>query len=141
MDHIPKPYALQHQKMVCILYLVSTDAVLTVCVLFLVPSGSPLNFGGSATSSRSASISWQPPPDDQWNGVIIVYVINVTVVETGLTFQLNSTTTSLTVNTLQPYRNYICIVAAVTSVGTGPFSGRFTLTTPQDGNNSSIAFF
>ena len=99
----------------------------------LVPSASPLGFGGNATSSRSASISWSPPPADQWNGIILLYVINVTVVETGQTFQLNSTTTSLTVSTLQPYRNYICIIAAVTSVGTGPFSARFTLTTPQDG--------
>ncbi len=104
-----------------------------VDIVVVVPSGSPLSFGGNATSSRSASISWNPPAADQWNGIILLYIINVTVVETGQTFQLNSTATSLTVSTLQPYRNYICIIAAVTSIGTGPFSVRFTLTTPQDG--------
>ena len=100
---------------------------------YVVPSGSPLTFGGNATSSRSASISWSPPPADQWNGIITRYIINVTVEETGHTFQLNSTTTTLRVNSLQPYRNYTCIIAAVTSVGIGPFSGSFTLITPQDG--------
>ena len=98
-----------------------------------MPSGSPLNFGASTTTSRSATITWDPPRADLQNGIIIRYIINVTVVETGATFQLTSTTTSLTVNTLTPYRNFICIIAAVTSVGIGPFSTQFTLTTPQDG--------
>ncbi len=102
-------------------------------MLIIVPSASPLGFTGSASTSRSATITWSPPPADQQNGVIIQYLINVTVVETGVSFQLTSTSTSLTVTTLLPYRNYICIIAAVTSVGIGPFSSRFTLTTPQDG--------
>ena len=102
-------------------------------LLHAVPSGSPLSFGGTAMTSRSATISWNPPRADLQNGVIISYVINVTVLETGLTFQLTSNTTSLTIGTLSPYRNYVCIIAAVTSVGIGPFSGQFTLTTPQDG--------
>lgn len=104
-----------------------------VHVYAAVPSGSPLSFGGSATSSRSATITWNPPRADLQNGAIIRYVINVTVVETGQFFQLTSPTTTLTITTLVPYRNYICIIAAVTSVGIGPFSSRFTLTTPQDG--------
>ena len=117
--------------MVCIIRTNKSISISNVAAV--VPSGSPLNFGGNATSSRSASITWDPPPADQWNGVIILYIINVTVVETRLTFQLNSTSTSIAVSTLQPYRNYDCIIAAITSVGTGPFSNRFTLTTPQDG--------
>ena len=99
----------------------------------LVPSGSPLNFGASVVASRSATITWNPPQADLQNGIIIRYLINVTVVETGQFFQLTSSTTSLTISTLVPFRNYICIIAAVTSVGVGPFSARFTLTTPQDG--------
>lgn len=85
------------------------------------------------SSSRSATISWNPPPDDEINGIIIRYVINVTIVETGDTFQLNSTTTTLTVNALTPYTTYVCIIAAVTSAGIGPFSTQFTLITPEDG--------
>lgn len=107
-----------------------------MCIIILlstVPSGSPLNFGGNATTSRSATITWNLPQDSLQNGVIVSYVIDVTVVETGVTFRLTSATTSLTITTLLPYRNYICVIAAVTSVGMGPFSSRFTLTTPQDG--------
>lgn len=102
-------------------------------LLYTVPSGSPLNFLASATSSRSASISWNPPPASQHNGIIISYIISVTVVETGQSFQLTSTTASLTVSTLLPYRTYVCVIAAVTSIGTGPFSTQIQLITPQDG--------
>ena len=48
-------------------------------------------------------------------------------------FQLTSTTTSLTVSTLQPFTTYFCIIAASTSVGMGPFSTVVTLQTPEDG--------
>ena len=98
-----------------------------------MPSDSPVSFGGNTTSSRSAFLSWDPPPPDQQNGVIIYYIINVAVQETGERFQLNSTDPYLSVNNLQPYRNYTCVIAAATSVGIGPFSLSFTLVTPQDG--------
>ena len=86
-----------------------------------------------ATNSTSATVSWNPPPADDINGIIIRYIINVTVVGSGVTFQLTSTTTSLSVYTLTPYTTFICIIAAVTSAGTGPFGPPFTLITPQDG--------
>ena len=105
--------------------------------LYLVPSGSPRNFIATAASSRSASISWNPPHLDEQNGVIVNYLINVTVVGSGQTFQLSSTTTSLTVSTLLPYRTYLCIIAAVTSAGVGPYSVQFMLTTPQDGKGEN----
>lgn len=97
------------------------------------PSAPPENFNAQPTSSRSATATWAPPPDDEINGVIVRYLINVTVVSTGRQFQLTSTTTTLTISTLTPYSTFICIIAAVTSVGIGPFSTQFTLITPQDG--------
>lgn len=106
----------------------------------LVPSGSPQTFTASATTTRSALVSWNPPRIDEQNGIIINYLINVTLVESGHTFQLSSTTTSLTVSSLLPYRTYVCIIAAVTSIGIGPYSNQFRLTTPQDGIKS-VTFF
>ena len=84
-------------------------------------------------SPRSANVTWNPPPPSDVNGAVVRYIINVTVVETGQMFQLTSTTTKLTVSTLSPYRTFVCIIAAVTSVGIGPFSTQFNFTTPQDG--------
>ena len=100
---------------------------------FAVPSTPPQSFNASPSSPTSAIITWLPPPGDDQNGVIISYVINVTVVGTGATFQLTSTTTTLSVSNLDPYTTFICIIAAVTTVGTGPFSSQFTLSTPEDG--------
>ena len=100
---------------------------------FLVPAGSPLNFESNVTSSTSAYLTWSPPNYEEQNGVIIMYVINVTVQETGEHFQLTSNTTSLEVTNLKPYRTYVCIIAAATSVGLGPFNISVTVKTPEDG--------
>ena len=98
-----------------------------------VPTSYPQNFVAVASSSRSATITWDPPPMAQQNGIIILYTINVTVADSGEMFQLTSATTSLTVSTLQPFTTYFCIIAASTSVGMGPFSTVVTLQTPEDG--------
>lgn len=95
------------------------------------PSASPENFNVVPDSPTSASISWDPPPDDDANGVITLYLINVTVVGTGQTFLINSTARALNLTSLQPYTTYICVIAALTSAGIGPFSTRVTVTTPQ----------
>ncbi len=84
-------------------------------------------------SKNSAVISWEPPPYEDQNGVILLYIINVTVQETGEMFRLNSTLTTLTVTTLRPYRTYVCVIAATTSAGLGPFSTSVTVETPEDG--------
>ncbi len=88
---------------------------------------------GTADNSTSVTVMWGEPPADEINGIIIRYIINVTVVGTGQVFQLTSTTTSLEVTNLSPYTTFVCIIAAVTSTGTGPFSAQFTISTPQDG--------
>ena len=68
--------------------------------------------------------------------MIVRYEIDVMVQETGASFPLESTTTLLTVDNLDPYRTYICEVAAATSVGTGPSSKSFTVQTLEDGENT-----
>ncbi len=97
------------------------------------PSAPPENFVGAVVNTTSVTVSWGEPPADKINGIIISYIINVTVVGTGQVFQLTSTTTSLVVTNLSPYTTFVCIIAAVTSAGTGPFNAQFTISTPQDG--------
>ena len=41
--------------------------------------------------------------------------------------------TVLVVNTLKPFRTYVCVIAAQTAIGTGIFGPQFVLRTPQDG--------
>ena len=98
-----------------------------------MPSGYPQNFEATATSSRMSTLSWNPPDLEDRNGNIIGYVINITNAYTNETSEYTSNTTALTLSTLSPYTTYYCIVAARTSVGTGPFTLVLALLTSPDG--------
>lgn len=98
-----------------------------------VPSNSPQNFETIPEDSRTLLLTWEPPPPEDQNGIILEYRINVTVSETGSRFQLTSDVASLRVSDLHPYYTYLCIITAVTIVGPGPFSQVFTVQMPQDG--------
>ena len=104
-----------------------------------VPSGYPESITGVATSPQSVVIAWDPPLPESQNGVITSYVIDVFEVETGDMFQLNSATNSLTIDSLSPYTTYVCVIAAMTSVGLGPFSTNFTIRTLEDGKKISFS--
>ena len=96
---------------------------------------------GTAYNSRSVTFTWDPPPLDQQNGIVIEYFINVTVANSGETFQESTTELSLSIYTLQSFTTYFCIIAASTSAGIGPYSTVFTLQTPQDGRSFYIILF
>ena len=77
-------------------------------------------------------LSWVPPTVDERNGIIIVYRINITEVDTGSVRSLVSHNTQIGIHFLHPYYTYICTVSAVT-VGEGPFSENFSVRTLEDG--------
>ena len=97
------------------------------------PSGYPQGVSTSTISATSATLSWSEPPLEQQNGVIIGYIISVIVLEDNSTFNLSSTSTSITLTALTPYRTYICVVAAQTAVGTGPFGIQLSFMTLEAG--------
>ena len=101
--------------------------------VFPVPSGSPQNFSATDISPQSATLVWNPPLSEEQNGNITAYIINASVVGTGERFQLISESTVLGVNVLIPFTIYSILIAASTSVGTGPFSPELVLQTPEDG--------
>ena len=103
-------------------------------VLHTVPSGFPEKVSGNSTSPYSAFLSWNPPPLDQQNGDIIQYVINVTHTDTLNTMQYTTTVAYITITGLDPYTTYICVVAAETAVGVGPFSHLYFIQTDETGN-------
>ena len=96
------------------------------------PSAPPQNVTGTGLDSQTITMSWSPPPSSDTNGVIREYRVNVTEVETGMTLNLTTATTSITLQSLHPYYNYRCIVSAYT-VGVGPYTEVFNIRTPEDG--------
>ena len=77
---------------------------------------------------------WIPPAREHQNGIIIKYVINVTVDETGETYQLYSNTTNITA-TLTPFTMYTMVVTAENSVGPGPYSELLNIQSEEAGNS------
>ena len=103
-------------------------------ILQTVPSGLPEKVSGSSTSPYSAFLSWNPPPLDQQNGDIIQYIVNVTHTDTLNTMQYITTVAYITITGLDPYTTYVCVVAAETAVGVGPFSHLYFIQTDETGN-------
>ena len=105
-------------------------------ILFLsmptVPNGPPENFTIISIIPRSVSLTWDPPPPENRNGIIISYTINLTEGETGQILQIFAETNNLTIDSLRPFTAYILSITATTSVGVGSFSSVLQFTTPED---------
>ena len=99
-----------------------------------VPSDSPHNVTVVEITSHSVSLMWLPPAREHQNGIIIGYIVNVTVEETGAMYQLYSNTTNITA-TLIPFTMYTMIVTAENSVGTGPYTEVVSIQSEEAGKN------
>ena len=109
------------------------------CSLYsLAPSTPPTNIRISSVTSTQFLLSWSSPLLVNHNGVIRNYTINITEVNTGRVRQITSQTTSELLESLHPYYNYSCVIAAVT-VDTGPFSESVTITTLEDGMSLNLS--
>ena len=98
-----------------------------------MPSGAPQNLTGEALNSRQILLAWDSPLSQDRNGIITGFVVSVTTLSTGEQLQFVTASNNIIVSSLSPYTVYDCIVAATTSVGTGPFSEAFTLLTMEEG--------
>jgi receptor-type tyrosine-protein phosphatase Q len=86
-------------------------------------------------NSTSLTLSWNPPPFEDSNGIIQYYVILVTELDTNTSLPpRNSFTTQLTITNLHPHYTYQFIVAAYT-VGMGPFTTPVTVQLDQGGEH------
>lgn len=77
-------------------------------------------------------LSWNNPPPVDWNGLIRSFIINITEHNTGVEYQLMTTSNEIHVNFLHPFYRYLCSVAAVT-VSAGPYSTLVVVTTLSAG--------
>ena len=91
-----------------------------------------------AESSTTIAVMWEEVPPIDQNGVITIYEVMYTPLETfGGTLEsdtVNVSRSELSVNLtgLEEYVNYNISVRAYTSVGAGPYSVAMTVLTLQD---------
>lgn len=103
--------------------------------LLLVPSGFPRHLSINTSTSYSVSLIWSPPSPDEQNGDIIGYIINVTHADTLLTVQYHTDVARVIITDLDPHTTYVCVVAAMTSVGVGPYSHLLFVQTKEAGTS------
>jgi len=96
------------------------------------PSGAPGNVTVVEIASHSISLTWTPPTAENQNGIIIGYLMNFTVTETGEAFQLFSNLSDIRV-VLTPYTQYTVILAAENNAGRGPYTQFFRVQTAEAG--------
>ena len=106
-------------------------------LLLIDPGSAPQNFTAVASGRTSAWFSWDPPSVDDHNGVISYYLLRLIDTSFNLTdITINTTNRSYSIDTLEEYVRYSCLVAAGTVAGVGPYSSPVLITTHQDGENN-----
>ena len=94
-----------------------------------------------AESSTTIAVMWEEVPPIDQNGVITMYEVMYTPLETfGGTLQSNTTT----VSEPEEYVNYTISVRAYTSVGMGPYSEDVTILTEEEStsfNNTILSLW
>lgn len=87
----------------------------------------------SVAFSTAVQMEWLPPNDEHQNGVIRAYVINITEVATGNTWQQTiENDTDAFIEALHPFYLYSFSVAAQTTA-LGPFTTPIVVEMPEDG--------
>ena len=99
-----------------------------------VPSAAPV-FSVTAVTATSITVTWQPLPPCEQNGVITNYTIVYRMEgETDMSFNesvVDAANLMDVVESLTPYTNYTIKMAASTSVGRGEFGPNVTVLTNE----------
>ena len=85
-------------------------------------------------TSNSVNISWDPPPPEHTNGIIIYNLIHLTDLQSKLVQNITTSSNWVLLMNLHPYYSYAFQLAAVT-VSQGPFSDALNFTTLEDGEH------
>lgn len=100
----------------------------------------PMSLVVDHVTSESFSLHWSPPEGQFQNGIITSYLVNVTAIGTPEIIQVSSITNSVVMRSLRPFTTYVCIVAAETSAGIGPFSTAITIQTNESGKSLKYSY-
>ena len=119
-----------------------------ILLIYTVPTEAPRNVSVTVDSSRSIMLTWERPPMEEENGLLVNY--HVIVIETqihytddgeeirGIERYLNRTYNvsegrEQLIDMLHPDYNYTVSVAAATEPGISHFSDLITVRTDMDG--------
>lgn len=94
--------------------------------------------------SRAIQLSWQPPSEQEQNGVIVGYKIQLSRAVNPRDFILLETenkTLLIGEVYIKPFTQYLFRIAAFTTAGTGPFSESLRINSLEDGKPSYDAYF
>ena len=97
-----------------------------------VPGGPPQSISAEPTDPSTLVLHWQPPLLEERNGIVRLYIVNVTELESGAVEQHISVHSTITVPYLHPYYVYRYSVAAQT-IAPGPFSEPALVQMPEAG--------
>ena len=96
------------------------------------PTAPPENLIATSLDSTTLHITWQPPVEGERNGIIRRYVINITELNSGNEYELENSSTEITIQDLHPFYRYSYSVAAET-VALGPSTPASIIEMPEDG--------
>ena len=96
-----------------------------LCLPCAEPDAAPTNVRTSSTLRNQIDVSWDPPPSEFQNGVIIRYLVRYVSTEGTTIITAITTSVSLTMGISQRTL-YLVSVAAVTQAGDGPYSGNIS---------------
>ncbi|XP_048575611.1 protein sidekick-2-like isoform X2 [Nematostella vectensis] len=113
-----------------------SDATPFITTFSAPPSGAPTSVKGQPSAAQAFVVSWQPPPADTHNGLLLGYRINYRLNGiAGNTFNLKVITegaaTQGTVDGLLLWTEYEVKVQAYNNAGSGPFSSSVIVTTGE----------
>lgn len=108
-----------------------------------MPSGSPIDIRAEAKSSTELVVTWEPPPQETWNGNLLGYHVGYQEVSANTINRSQSYTYKsvevrahyggeATIQGLSKYTTYNIIVQAYNSRGSGPASNPVSARTLED---------
>ena len=105
---------------------------------YKAPSAAPTGLTVDLISSTTVSLQWDALDEDNLNGVLQNYEIELENIETGQTAFFTTAQPSIDIDSLHPYYNYLFCVKAVTA-SSGP-EAEVTFQMPEDGEENNMRY-